>query len=72
MDKLTKGQRTKIEQDLKMLHLSRKLAAIHCEVPLEFSLENSRLQIDGERAVKKFSEMGLKGMERFFARIYTC
>lgn len=72
LDKLTKGQRTKIEQDLKMLHLSRKLAAIHCEVPLEFSLENSRLQIDGERAVKKFSEMGLKGMERFFARIYTC
>src|SRR5690606_35138897 len=47
LDKLTKGQRTKIEQDLKMLHLSRKLAAIHCEVPLEFSLENSRLQIDG-------------------------
>ncbi|PPA71217.1 5'-3' exonuclease [Jeotgalibacillus proteolyticus] len=31
---LTPGQKKKIEADLDMLHLSRKLAAIHCEVPL--------------------------------------
>lgn len=31
---LTPGQKKKIEADLDMLHLSRSLAAIHCEVPL--------------------------------------
>ncbi|MDZ5711963.1 5'-3' exonuclease [Jeotgalibacillus haloalkalitolerans] len=35
IDRLTPGQRNKITQDQEMLHLSRKLAEIHCEVPLD-------------------------------------
>ncbi|MEW9501853.1 5'-3' exonuclease [Jeotgalibacillus marinus] len=31
---ITPSQRKKIEEDLDMLHVSRNLAAIHCEVPL--------------------------------------
>ncbi|KIL44152.1 5'-3' exonuclease [Jeotgalibacillus soli] len=35
INKLTPSLAKKIEQDMEMLHLSRNLAAIHCEVPLE-------------------------------------
>lgn len=35
---LTKGQRTKIEEDTEMLHLCRALAKIKCDVPLQFGV----------------------------------
>ena len=37
---LTKGQRTKIEADLEMLHLSKQLATISRDVPIEAELDH--------------------------------
>lgn len=70
LDKLTKGQRTKIEQDLEMLYLSQKLAKIYCEVPIEFSLADSLLKMSREKIGTKFADVGFKGLERFFEKEY--
>lgn len=40
MEELAKGVRTKIEADLEMLHLSRKLATIDCDAPLACDIES--------------------------------
>lgn len=65
LEHLPKGQRTKIEQDLDMLYLSRKLAAIHCEVPIQYSLNEAQLKVDREKVIHKFEEVEFKGLSRF-------
>ena len=55
LDKLTKSQRSKIETELEMLYLSRKLAEIKCDVPIEYDLSQSRLQFNKEKALNKFA-----------------
>ena len=46
---LTKGQRTKIESALDMLHLSRQLAEIKCDVPISCTLDQAIYQFDREK-----------------------
>ncbi|MFS0781453.1 5'-3' exonuclease H3TH domain-containing protein [Bacillus sp. 1P06AnD] len=46
---LTKAQRAKFEASLDMLHLSRELAAIKCDIPLECSLEDARYEYDSNK-----------------------
>ena len=41
LGQVSKSIRTKIETDLDMLHLSRTLARIHCEVPISLSLDEA-------------------------------
>lgn len=65
-DSLTKGVRTKIEADLEMLHLSRALAEIHCEVPMECELDLCRLSVDHERALTKLEELEMKSLGHLF------
>jgi len=65
LDQLTNGQRTKIEQDLEMLHLSRQLAEIKCDVPIEYSLEDAIFNINREKVFEKFTEVELRGLNRF-------
>jgi 5'-3' exonuclease len=65
LDKLTKAQRSKIESELEMLYLSRKLAEIKCDVPIEYDLSQSRLQFNKEKALNKFAEVGMRGLDRF-------
>ena len=62
---LTKGQRTKIETDLEMLHLCRQLAEIKCDVPVECLLENSLLEIDPSKAKAKFAELEFKHFHHY-------
>jgi len=62
---LTKGQRTKIEADLEMLHLSRQLAEIKCDVPVSCLLEESYLNINPVTAVKKFEELEFKRFHHY-------
>ena len=62
MDSLTKSVRNKIEADLEMLHLSRALAAIHCEVPVDCDLELCLLEIDQERVLSKLEELEMKSL----------
>ncbi len=59
---LTKSQRAKIEQNLDMLHLSRKLAAIHCEVEVSCPLDTAVLNVDRGRMMEKFEELELKNL----------
>ncbi|MGG0716798.1 5'-3' exonuclease H3TH domain-containing protein [Robertmurraya massiliosenegalensis] len=64
LDKLTKGQKTKIEKDLQSLELSRVLAKIHNQVPIEYNLEHSELKIDRSKAMNMFEELEFKGLEK--------
>ncbi len=62
---LTKTQRAKIEQDLEMLHLSRKLAEIKCDVEVTCTLDSASLQINREKVMNKFQEVEFKGLHKF-------
>jgi len=65
LNQLTKAQKTKIESDLDMLYLSRQLAEIKCDVPLEYDLNQAALKIDRNKILDKFDEVGMKGLHRF-------
>ncbi|MBP3038951.1 5'-3' exonuclease [Bacillaceae bacterium Marseille-Q3522] len=65
VNQLTKAQKTKIEADLEMLYLSRKLAEIHCRVPITFSLEEAGFSVNETKVTEKFKEMEYKGLYRF-------
>ncbi|ASA20022.1 5'-3' exonuclease [Paenibacillus donghaensis] len=54
---LPKGVRAKIEADLDMLHLSRELAEIRCDVPVVCTLADSLWQLQRENAARKFHEL---------------
>lgn len=64
IEKLTKAQRLKIETDVEMLHLSRILAEIKCDVPVACLLEESILNINPELAINKFTELEFKHFHR--------
>ncbi|ELK44562.1 5'-3' exonuclease H3TH domain-containing protein [Halobacillus sp. ACCC02827] len=64
IEALTKGQKTKIEQNLDMLHLSRKLAAIHCEADVDCSLDDALFYIDDGKMKAKFEELEFKNWEK--------
>ncbi|MCT8138220.1 5'-3' exonuclease [Anaerobacillus sp. CMMVII] len=54
---LSKGIRTKIETELEMLHLSRKLAEIHCEAPVDIELEKCLRNIDENKVTAMLEEL---------------
>ncbi|UQZ35754.1 flap endonuclease [Paenibacillus sp. PK3_47] len=54
---LPKGVRAKIEADLDMLHLSRELAEIRCDVPVVCTLTECLWELQRENAVRKFQEL---------------
>ncbi|MDG5787828.1 5'-3' exonuclease H3TH domain-containing protein [Evansella sp. AB-P1] len=63
IQELTKSQRNKIETDLEMLHLSRKLARIYCEVGVTCPLDSAIFNINRSKMVKKFEELELKNLD---------
>jgi 5'-3' exonuclease len=65
LEQLTKGQRAKIEQDLEMLHLSRQLAEIKCDVPVECPLDLAQFTMNREKVMEKFIEIEFRGLHRF-------
>jgi len=64
LDQLTKSQKAKIEQDLEMLYLSRQLAEIKCDVPINYSLEEAILNYKHEHVLNKFQELEFKGLHK--------
>ncbi len=64
LDKLSKSYRTKIEQDLEMLHLSRRLAEIKCDVPVSCAIEEAGLKIEKDKALNKLMELEIRGLQR--------
>lgn len=65
LDQLSKAQRTKIEQDLEMLHLSRQLAEIKCDVPVECRLDHAMFRFNRDKVSEKFDEIEFRGLHRF-------
>lgn len=65
LHQISKSQKSKIEQDLEMLYLSRRLAEIKCDVPLTHNLDEARLKIDLEKVSAKFDELEMRGLHRF-------
>ncbi|MFE8695743.1 5'-3' exonuclease H3TH domain-containing protein [Cytobacillus sp. FJAT-53684] len=65
LDQLTKGQRSKIEQDLEMLHLSRQLAEIKCDVPIQYDMNEAFFKMNREKVLDKFDEVEFRGLHRF-------
>lgn len=59
---LAKGVRAKIEAELEMLHLSRELASIRCDVPISCALEECRWEMDRLKAVEMFEKLEFKGL----------
>lgn len=57
LDKLSKSIRAKIEADLDMLHLSRQLAEIRCDVELVCDQEACRLELNHAQVAAKFEEL---------------
>ena len=64
LDRLSKSNKMKIEQDLEMLHLSRILAEIKCDVPVSCALDDAGLRIQKEKALNKLMELELRGLQR--------
>jgi 5'-3' exonuclease len=64
LHQITKIQKTKIEQDLDMLYLSRRLAEIKCDVPIEYSIEEALFKMNSEKVLSKFAEVELRGLHR--------
>ncbi|WP_340022257.1 5'-3' exonuclease H3TH domain-containing protein [Paenibacillus sp. FSL K6-1096] len=54
---LPKGVRAKIEADLDMLHLSRELAEIRCDVPVVCELAECLWALQRDTAARKFQEL---------------
>ncbi|KKK37651.1 5'-3' exonuclease [Mesobacillus campisalis] len=64
LHQLTAGQRKKIEEDLEMLHLSRQLAEIKCDVEVECNLDTAFFKIDRDKVLDKFTEVEFRGLHK--------
>ncbi|CAG9608232.1 5'-3' exonuclease [Pseudoneobacillus rhizosphaerae] len=67
LNDLSKSHRTKIEQSLDMLHLSRTLAEIKCDVPVSCSISDSELRYNRNKVINMLDEVELKGIHRYLA-----
>ncbi|MFF2912344.1 5'-3' exonuclease H3TH domain-containing protein [Paenibacillus sp. NPDC057934] len=66
---LPKGVRAKIEADLDMLHLSRDLAQIRCDVPVVCELTECLWEVRRESATRKFKELEFGSLMHLIAEI---
>lgn len=72
LDQISPTIKKKIEENLEMLHLSRKLATIHCEAPLE-ELDDEACQwcIDRELVLNKFSELEFGSLSKLIDELHA-
>lgn len=66
---LPKGVRAKIESDLEMLHLSRDLAQIRCDVPIACTLAECLWELQRETAARKFEELEFGSLMHLIAGV---
>ncbi|WP_010649074.1 5'-3' exonuclease [Oceanobacillus massiliensis] len=64
IDNLPKGVQTKISNNLDMLHLSRSLAQIKCDVPVSCPLDQAIWKYDKVRVSTKFEELEFKNLAK--------
>lgn len=69
LNELTKPVRTKIEANLDMLHLSRKLATINCTSPVDDILEQQcEWAYDEQKVLSKFTELEFSSLSSFIKK----
>ncbi|OEH94302.1 5'-3' exonuclease [Bacillus solimangrovi] len=69
IDGLTKAQRTKIENNIDMLHLSRKLAAIECNVPVSCDLVDGLININSHKVTTMLEELEFKNINKLLEHL---
>ncbi|ASS68944.1 MULTISPECIES: 5'-3' exonuclease H3TH domain-containing protein [unclassified Paenibacillus] len=62
LELLSKTVRAKIEADLDMLHLSRRLATIHCEAPVALAMDDCCWSVNRALVEKKFEELEFRSL----------
>ncbi|GGE44920.1 5'-3' exonuclease [Pullulanibacillus camelliae] len=68
INQLSTGIRSKIENDLDMLHLSRQLAKIHCEVPIACPLDEAEYKMDRKKVKAIFERLEFKTFTRWIGQ----
>lgn len=63
-DFLPKGVRNKIDGNLDMLYLSRKLAEIKCDIPIDCPLDTALWQYDKAKVLEQFRKLNLDHMAK--------
>ncbi|MFZ3577748.1 5'-3' exonuclease [Virgibacillus sp. DJP39] len=64
VDKLPKGVQTKINANIEMLHLSRELAEIKCDVPISCGLEKAFWNLDKEAVGDRLRNMNFTNLAK--------
>jgi 5'-3' exonuclease len=67
LETLPKGVRAKIEADVDMLHLSRDLACIRTDAPVECGMDECVLAPDFDRAKQLFQELEMNSLLRLIS-----
>lgn len=62
IDKLPKGVRKKIQENMDMLHLSRKLAEIRCDISIDCTLEDAMWHYDKWMVEDKFADLEFRNL----------
>jgi len=65
LENLTIGMQTRINTDLNMLHLSRELAEIKCDIPISCELDTAVWNYDILQVEQKFAELELRNLEKY-------
>ena len=65
LHQLTLSVQKKLREGEEMLRMSEKLAEIHCNVPLEWTLEQAVFTGANDRALSFIERHGMKGLSRF-------
>lgn len=65
LEKLPKGIQTKIKQDLDMLHLSRELAKIKCDIPIKCTIDDAIWKLNRESVQAMFQKLEFKNMDKW-------
>ncbi|QFT89328.1 5'-3' exonuclease [Bacillus sp. THAF10] len=69
LSSLTKSQRQKFEDSLELLHLSRELATIKCDVPVSCDLHDATVSINRGKVSSKFEELEFKTLLTFINKV---
>lgn len=67
IDTLPKGIQTKINANLDLLHLSRNLAEIRCDVPVEVSLDKALWNVNRDKVKQKLAELKMNHLEKLLS-----
>ncbi len=69
LDELSNSVKKKIEENMDMLHISRNLAKIHCEVPVSCSLEDAVWNLDVNKVQQKFEELEARTLLKLIKQV---